>query len=320
MNDLISVIVPIYNVEMYLERCILSIIRQTYDKLDIILVNDGSKDKSLDIAKEYEVKDTRIKVFSKINGGLSDARNFGLLQATGKYVVFIDSDDFIDSLMIETMYNSIIKTKSDIYICNIKYLYDDNSEGFASGGLFTVSSVKNEPRLISINNSACNKMFLKSMFDDIKFPVGKYYEDLYIIPILLYKAKMISKVDRSFYIYYQRKGSIAHSANEKIFDIYLAIDNCINYVKTHGNEKEIIEELYSMYIIHGLDITTIRIKDFDDKKIRKSYLRKNMNLLKEYYPDYKKDLKLKEFSSKKKFIFSLLNLKLEDLVLKIYDK
>ena len=109
MNSLISVIVPIYNVEDYISKCIESIINQTYKNLEIILVNDGSKDKSFDISLEYEKKDERIKLFTKENGGLSDARNYGLDRATGKYLAFIDSDDFVDLLMFETMINEIEK-------------------------------------------------------------------------------------------------------------------------------------------------------------------------------------------------------------------
>lgn len=320
MNSLISVIVPIYNVEDYISKCIESIINQTYKNLEIILVNDGSKDKSFDISLEYEKKDERIKLYTKENGGLSDARNYGLDRATGKYVAFIDSDDFVDLLMFETMINAIEKKAADVAVCDMKYLYDDGREVFASGGLFTYGVVKEEPRLIGINNSACNKLYLRTMFNDVRFPVGKYYEDLASIPKILYKSKKIVKVDRAFYIYYQRSGSIAHTASEKIFDIYTAISDCIDYVKSHGNEQNIINELYHLYIIHGLDLTTIRIKDFDDKSIRKQYLRKNMELLKKHYPNWKSDFTLKNYDKKKKIIFSLLGLKLEDLVLKIYDK
>lgn len=318
MDALVSVIVPIYNVELYLARCIESIINQTYKNLEIILVNDGTKDSSLDIALDYSKKDERIKVYSKENGGLSDARNYGLDKVTGKYVIFIDSDDFVDESMVEGLLNAI--ENSEVAVCDMKYLYDDNTETFASGGEFVSGNVLDKPRLIAINNSACNKMYLKTMFDDVKFPVGKYYEDLAVIPKILYKAKNIVKVDKPYYIYYQRSGSIAHSANKKMFDIYDAIKDCIDYVKSHGNEKEIIDELYSLYIVHGLDLTTLRIKDFDDKSIRKEYLRENMELLNKYYPNWKKDCILKDYDFKKKIIFRLLDYKLEDLVLKIYDK
>ena len=320
MNPLISIIVPIYNVEKYLERCVDSIVKQTYENLEIILVNDGSLDNSFNIATTLSLSDNRIKVYSKENGGLSDARNYGLKHANCKYVAFIDSDDFIDTMMIETLFNAIEKRQADIAVCDMKYLYDDGNESFTSGGIFSFGNIIDEPSLITINNSACNKLYLTSMFDDVKFPIGKFYEDLATIPILLYKANKIVKVDRAFYVYYQRSGSIAHTASKKLFDIYEAISGCIEYVKSHGNEASIIKELYHLYIIHGLDITTLKIKDFDDKSIRKEYLRENMEYLNKYYPNWKNDSKLIEYNKKKKLIFKLLSLKMEGLVLRIYDK
>ena len=119
--DLISVIIPIYNVEQYLKECLESVINQTYRNLEIILVDDGSKDKSGKICDEYKNKDERIKVVHKENGGLSDARNAGMKIATGKYIQFIDSDDFIDKDMIETLYNLIIENEADISMCSNYY-------------------------------------------------------------------------------------------------------------------------------------------------------------------------------------------------------
>lgn len=318
MYPLISVIVPIYNVEKYLNRCIDSILNQTYKNLEVILVDDGSTDNSINIIKSYN--DDRIKIYSKKNGGLSDARNYGLDKANGNYVSFIDSDDFIELDMFEKMVQHLIDRDVDIVVCDMKYLYDDGSTSFASGGNFVCGNVLENPDLILMNNSACNKLYKIEMFNDIKFPKGKYYEDLATIPILLYKAKKIIKIDEPFYIYFQRKGSIAHSANKKIFEIYDAIKSCIDYVKSTGNEEIILKKLYSMYIIHGLDITTIRIKDFDDKNIRKEYLLQNMELLKNNYPDYMNDIVYKNYGLKKKIIFQILRMGLESLVLKIYDK
>ena len=122
MEPLLSIIVPIYNVEQYLERCIESIINQTYKNLEIILVDDGSKDNSGTIADTYASKDNRIKVIHKENGGLSDARNHGLDQSKGKYIMFIDSDDFIDSSMCEILFETAEKYFSDIVSCNY-YIY-----------------------------------------------------------------------------------------------------------------------------------------------------------------------------------------------------
>lgn len=320
MENIVSVIVPVYNVEKYLERCVQSILLQSYINLEIILVNDGSTDNSLELCRKYKKKDKRIMVIDKTNGGLSDARNAGLEVATGEYVCFIDSDDFIESTMIEKMVAQAELDQADICVCDMEYLYDDGNKSFASGGDFSKASVKENPALIRINNSACNKLFKTSMFMDVKFPVGKYYEDLATVPILLYKANLVTKVNEAFYIYYQRTGSIAHTANKKIFEIYDAIEDCIDYVQKHGNETSIINELKHQFVIHGLDLTTLRIKDFDDKILIPEYLLENMEILRQHYPNYQKDIYYKKYPWKKKLIFKLLEWKKVQLVMRIYGR
>ena len=195
----VSVIVPVYNVENYLEECVNSILNQTYENLEIILVDDGSKDSSGKMCDVFTQKYENVKCVHKENGGLSDARNYGIKYATGEYIVFIDSDDFIKENMIEKMLEKIAMTNSDICVCDMEYLYDNGNIEFASGGDFDVTSDK----LVDINNSACNKMYKTSMFSDISFPVGKYYEDLATIPILMHKANKVCKVNEAFYVYFR---------------------------------------------------------------------------------------------------------------------
>ncbi|MCI5773555.1 MAG: glycosyltransferase [Erysipelotrichaceae bacterium] len=320
MSILVSIVVPIYNVEKYLSKCIDSIIAQTYQNLEIILVNDGSKDNSLAICQNYANKDARVKIIDKVNGGLSDARNAGIQQAKGEFVAFIDSDDFIKAKMIEEMLAQIQITNSDICVCDMEYLYDDGRLDFAGGGAFDQGSVKEDSELMVINNSACNKLYRLALFNDWLFPVGKYYEDLATVPVLLYKAKKICKVNEAFYVYYQRSGSIAHSANKKIFEIYEAINRCIEYVKINNSDPRLLAKLQSLYILHGLDLTTLRIKEFDDKAVREEYLAENMQYLRKYYPNYRNDERYKETSFKKKVIFKLLEKGKYKLVLKIYDR
>ncbi|MCF0109197.1 MAG: glycosyltransferase family 2 protein [Erysipelotrichaceae bacterium] len=320
MEELVSIVVPVYNVEDWLDRCVESLVKQTYRNIEIILVNDGTKDNSRALMSAWAEKDERVVCIDKVNGGLSDARNEGMKHVHGSMVAFIDSDDFIDEHMIERMLASHHEHGSDVVVCDMKYLYDTGEEKFASGGAFTVGKVADQPSLMTINNSACNKLFSTTLFDDVKFPVGKYYEDLALIPIVLYKAECISKVDEPFYVYYQRTGSIAHSANKKIFHIYDAIAGDIDYVKAHGNEAEVLKELHHFYIIHGLDLTTLRIKDFDDKAIRVEYLKENMEHLRKHYPDYKKDEAYKNASLKKKVIYALMGMGMYKLVLSIYDR
>ena len=310
MNKLISIIVPVYNVDRYLCKCLDSLINQTYKFIEIIIINDGSTDSSLEIAEKYKAKDDRIVIFSKKNGGLSSARNYGITKINGAFVMFVDSDDSIKLNAIELMYNKSLEDKLDIVVCDMEYLYDDESVVFSSGGNLE-SLNKQDNQLCLINNSACNKLISSNLLHEFNFPQGLWYEDLGSIPLLLYKANKIGKVDEALYTYYQRSGSISHSDNLKIFDIY----KCINLLKsTIGNNAN------TLYIIHGLELTTLRIKDFDEKSIRKQYLKENMFQLNLNYPKWYNDEYIKQYTFKKKFIFKLLKYKMYTLTLMIYDR
>lgn len=309
----VSIIVPIYNVEKYLAECIESLIAQTYSNLEILLVNDGSPDNSNEVMERYAKKDNRIRCIYKENGGLSDARNTGLQYATGEYCLFIDSDDTIGLKTVELCVKSVEQYNSDIVAFDMKYIYPDHEE-YASGGNFECSSFQSNRNLIFINNSACNKMFKTSLFEDIKFPKGLWYEDLATIPILLSKAKCVSKVNEPLYYYLQREGSIAHTINKKIFDIYKAI----NLIEKYYSNHELDNEIQQLYIQHGLYLTTLRIKD-SSNEIEK-YLKLNNQYLDQYYPKWRKINDFKGYSIKNKIIFKFLQKNLFKLVCLLYRK
>ena len=320
MKPEISVIVPVYNVETWLEECLNSIAAQTLSGFEVLLINDGSTDDSLEILKQWETGDSRFKVITRDNGGLSAARNTGLEHAEGKYVVFVDSDDVIAPDYLKHLYDAAVNNQADISVCDMEYFDETGRRTFSSGGNFTVGSVTEQPELIAINNSACNKLFKKELLNDLQFPEGKYYEDLATVPILLYKANRIAKVDEPLYFYRQRSGSIAHKASPKIFDIYDAIDGLVDYLKENDvkNDSTLMKEVMHLYIIHGLDLTTLRIKDFDDKDIRTDYLKENMLRLQQSYPNYQADENYTSAGMKKKMIWNLLKQKQWKLVLKLY--
>ena len=311
MKTIVSIIVPVYNVSKYLNACLDSIQNQTYKDIEVILVNDGSTDNSLEICNTYVNNDNRFKVITQKNQGLSEARNTGLRNYIGQYVFFVDSDDYIKENTIELLLNKALDTNSDLVCCDMEYLYDDMHTEFTSGGEFIEGNVKDDPSLLFINNTACNKLIHKSILEGFKFPYGLWYEDLASIPLLIAKAKHLVKLNEVLYVYYQREGSIAHSADKRIFDIYKAIKML---------EDKLGDIVKPLYIIHGLDLTTLRIKDFSDKTLRKEYLKQNINNLNRYYPNYKKDKKYKEYGLKKRIIFNLLQKGMYDTVLKLYDK
>lgn len=210
--DLISVIVPVYNVKIYLERCLESIIVQTYKNIEIIVVDDGSTDGSSEICDIYEMKYDNIYTIHKTNGGLSDARNKGLEHASGRYVVFIDSDDIISENHVEYLYQLIIKNKADIGICDPVHCYPNQPVVFCKE---TKEKVFNSEDAIvemlyqkSFLVSAWGKIYPIEFFNDIKFPVGMLFEDSAIMYKLFEKAEKIVYGNAKLYGYMHRADSI----------------------------------------------------------------------------------------------------------------
>lgn len=209
MNDLISVIVPIYKVEEYLPRCVDSIIAQTYTNLEIFLVDDGSPDHCGEICDAYALKDARIKVIHKQNGGLSDARNAALDVCKGEYISFVDSDDYVSEDFIESLYHANQVFQTELAVCGIVKFdeYDNQSVDYAPSD--TECCVSGDKMMETIwRPSACNKLYHKSIFKDLRYPVGKLYEDLFIYHDILAQIDQISFTGQCSYYYFNRKNSI----------------------------------------------------------------------------------------------------------------
>ena len=212
----LSVIVPVYNVEGYLRQCLDSILVQTFDDIELIVVDDGSTDQSGKICDEYAVKDNRVMVIHKINGGLADARNAGLDAASGEYVGFVDSDDWIQPQMFETLLNCQEKTEADIVACTIHFFSDDGKidevwpkieqDHIYKKNDFIDHFFPDVKR--SLMPSVCNKTFKRSIFETIRFPFGKRYEDAYIQLDVYDRAKKIAVINEPLYEYRKRSGSI----------------------------------------------------------------------------------------------------------------
>ncbi len=305
---LVSVIVPVYNVKDYLFRCLDSLNDQDYEQLEILLVDDGSTDESGKMAEEYCADHPKFRCLHKVNGGLSDARNYGMEHAKGDAFVFVDSDDWVSKSYVSKMVESMLQHHSDIVCCDMEYVDENNHRTFSSGGEFDVVKVSEEPHMITINNSACNKLISKHCFSEIKFPKGIWYEDLGSIPMILSEARVISKVNEPLYFYYQRSGSISHTENKKIFDIYTSLENVMQYFKTTGKPAAMIQAWKSMYVLHGADLTTLRIAQYRPNA-RIEYMKENIRLLSEKYPEWIKDSYCKKAPLKKKVLFALLFMK-----------
>lgn len=222
MESTVSVIVPVYNVEKYLRKCIDSIINQTYKDLEIILVNDGSTDCSGEICNEYKRLDNRVKVIHKENGGLSDARNIGLKHSTGSYIAFIDSDDYIADNMIESLYFRLLNDNSDIAICRFYHIFENGNEVPSKSkktACFKDEVISKYTAFNRLNNVeyviACNKIYKKKIFDSISYPKRKYNEDAFVIHKVYDKCERISVLSKQLYFYVKRNDSITNSRLDK---------------------------------------------------------------------------------------------------------
>lgn len=221
--DLISVIVPVYNVEKYLDRCVKSIVNQTYKNLEIILVDDGSPDRCPAMCDAWAERDSRIKVIHKENGGLSDARNAGMEIASGTYIAFVDSDDWVAADYIGAMHRAIQDTGAEIAACDVVISYGDMEMG-AVAKKSALRVCDSEEAIGDILKGegfravAWNKLYHKSLLENEQYPVGKYHEDEFFTYRILAKVEKLVYLDRKLYFYFQRPGSIMNSVSMKHLD------------------------------------------------------------------------------------------------------
>lgn len=234
-NPLVSIIVPIYNVEKYLKRAVDSILLQTYEYLEVILIDDGSTDLSPLICDEYAKCDNRVKVIHKANGGISDARNTGLCAASGALIYWVDSDDYIEINTIEKMVNCMMETGSDMVCCGLN-LIDENGKKIGERSIDAAvmsdrdETIRNVFAEMFPFNYPCNKLCQKSLYNQIFFPFQRLYEDIAVIYKVVYNAKKIYYLDDCLYNYIQRQGSITSELNsDKAAKSYY--DGCQNAVE-----------------------------------------------------------------------------------------
>ena len=281
-QQLVSVIVPVYNVENYLRKCLDSLINQSYVNLEILLVNDGSTDASGELCEEYAEKDLRVKVFHKENGGPSSARNLGLEHAGGGYITFIDSDDYLAEDAVESLVTSLEKHQADISFCQTEIVDETGAILDKSRKKYyeeTVLSPEEMMMEICLNRmtgtSAWGKLYRSTLFEDIRFPVGKLYEDTYTTPDVVIRSRRVAFIGRAVYFWVQRSGSITHQGlTEKDFTVFSTLERFIKIVDAY------YPALHEYAIVRLVDDTfwTIMMRlvyndDFLSKaaKIRKRY-------------------------------------------------
>lgn len=231
-NNTISIIVPVYNTQKSLPLCLKSLLTQTYSDIEIILINDGSTDQSLDICKKYKKKDDRIKVINQDNKGRSAVRNVGISHASGRYIMFVDSDDYVTRSFCCDAINSVQKYDADIGLFD--YYLKDKHQAIARktschDGILT----KEEAMLTTINASFLPmKIFKKELFSGVSFPIGKNFEDVFVTYQLIYKANRICHVPIPLYYYVQNDGSITHiNSVQSISDLFEASLTRLKFLK-----------------------------------------------------------------------------------------
>ncbi|WP_314159939.1 glycosyltransferase family 2 protein [uncultured Gemella sp.] len=278
MHKKISIIIPIYNVEKYLRRCIDSIVNQTYKNTEIILVNDGSPDNCREICDEYEEIDSRIKVIHKANGGLSSARNAGLDIASGEYIMFVDSDDWISEDTLEKL-NKYVEKGCDIINFKLRFakrkteniikLNDKIKDSYECNLLSYVDKLFSG----ELDFFICNKLYKKDLFDDVRFPEGRNYEDLATIYKLYFKAKNIVVTDYTLYYYWlENPNSITSNSTIKNMTDYLVSTKEIyevnrRYLEMNKRNLSNIDTWYKMMLVQLLiNYTKSTYKDDDLKR------------------------------------------------------
>lgn len=277
MNTLpcISVVVPVYNVEKYLSKTLDSIINQTYQNLEIILVNDGSVDGSGKICDEYAYIDSRIKVIHKENGGVSRARNEGLRVSTGDYIGFVDSDDMISPDMYENLYQDLINSNADISVCNQTRVFGDerklDREGVDSGCMSRDEAICNMLLGKKFQGGPCNKLFKASLIKDIEFDTDIFVgEDLLFVTKAMLESERVYFNSESFYDYIIREGSACKSYfSEKHYTDHISRTRILDCMLEDGS-NELIEAAYSSMLLCNIALME---KLYYDKKARANYCR-----------------------------------------------
>lgn len=285
-KNLISIIIPVHNVEQYLRQCIDSVINQTYKNLEIILVNDGSTDNSGKICDEYAAKDNRIEVIHKQNGGVSSARNVGLDVATGDYIGFVDSDDYIEQDMYEYLFSINKKNNTSLAVCNFYIVKDEN---ILTSPTIVKHSVLSAEEMLECSFKqlfSWNKLIARKLFENLRFPedVG-YGEDMAVCMNLFIRAEKISYGKKTKYFYIQRKNSAVHTQqwDVKSLGYFKSTDIILEYAKKKNlnNLQKLIKFSQTNKAMYFLKYCLITEPiDYKSAELLKNYLKKNLkNLL-----------------------------------------
>ncbi len=321
---LVSIIIPVYNVEGFLERCLESVKNQTYKDTEVIIVNDGSTDSSPEIINRYVAENPNFKGFTIENSGLGGARNYGFSKATGDYVVFLDSDDYIANDCIEKFAKAAETENSDIVICNLCDVAEDGTPlSYYKNNFIGSTNVYDKPKILLNRFSAWGKMYKRELFGDLRFVAREWYEDLRMVPKLFLDAKIITYIDDMLFFYVQRAGSIMNNSNTlRNLEIITAIEDVADYFKQKGLYDRFKNELEFYVIDHIAVAAMARVATANSKEKKEvlnklsSYISKFENLYNnKYVTTLSSNKKLVLFFNRNKLYFlTALCMKLKKMV------
>lgn len=299
-KDLVSIVIPVYKVMEFLPRCVDSVLNQTYENIEILLIDDGSPDDCGKICDDYAKKDARVKVIHKKNGGLSDARNVGIENSKGCYICFVDSDDILDKNFVRYHYESITETESDVSICLYQKFFEESEISTAgeldASVLLELDKHNLNLKLFEKQNihyiCACTKMCKKEIFETLRFEVGRLHEDEFIVYKIFDKANKAVMINLPLYFYRMRQGSItkAQTFKEKNLDAFYSIESCYKfYVNTEYEQTALNRLINSTAYIYCI------------AKRRKA----DKEILKFLLAQFKKYYKLNKEKTLKQILFNL---------------
>ncbi len=301
----VSIIVPVYNVEKYIEKCLNSLVKQTMEDIEIIIVNDGSKDNSINVINKFiKQYPEKIQYLEKKNGGLSDARNYGLPYAKGEYIAFLDSDDYVEEDMYEKMYKLAKKENSDMVECDFIWEYP-NKQKEDIGQIYT----NKKQMLEKVRVVAWNKLIKTNIVieNKITFPKGYRYEDVEFTYKLVPYLNRVSFLKKPCVHYVQRENSISNLQNERTKEIFNVLDHVLDFYKKNNIYDEYKEELEYIYTRYLLCSSLLRMVKIKNKKIKNKLLEETWEKLNYNFPNWKRNRILNQNKNVKNIYMKSIN-------------
>jgi glycosyltransferase involved in cell wall biosynthesis len=310
LNQKVSVVVPIYKVEKYLRRCVESILNQTYSDLEIILVDDGSPDNCGIIADQYANLDSRIMVAHKENGGLSDARNYGMRYVTGEYTLFVDSDDWLEANMVEELVRASTKYQADIVQTAFYYAYDHyllfDNRVYSKGSSSVILNNKTAMAELVINervkNFAWGKLYKTKIIHDITFEKGVLFEDVFWAHKVMQRVKTFVSINSPFYYYYQREDSIVSNYSLRNLDIIRGLKERHLFIEKYY--RDLTDESYKVILKTNLIHYNLLLRN-KEKDSGGLFRREIKHYIKNNLPKFKKAVEDDKHLKKQLFLFNI---------------